>query len=85
MRSPPPPAPQSAQPQQQNYGFGGAGFVQPPFGGFINENTAQMGVQMAEKCVTYIFSYEYGRLLGQGSKNLLHSGAALCEEALGGF
>jgi hypothetical protein len=54
MRSPPPPVPQGAQntqPQQQNYGYGGAGFIQPPFGGFINENTASMGVQMAEKYV----------------------------------
>lgn len=69
MRSPPPPAPQSAGPQgqqggygyggqQQNQGFMGGipGMGGGQFGGFINESTATMGVQMAEKYMDQQFS-----------------------------
>ena len=54
MRSPPPPAPQSTGPQGQQqaggYGYNPQSFMGAgQFGGFINESTATMGVQMAEK------------------------------------
>jgi len=60
MRSPPPPAPQSAGPQVQaqggGYGYNAQGFMGAgQFGGFINENTASMGVQMAEKYVVHLY------------------------------
>src|SRR5271156_2729541 len=52
MRSPPPPASQQQQPQTNSYGNpyasafgqGGSGFG-PGFGGFINDHSAQMGLQ----------------------------------------
>ena len=59
LRSPPPPASQNSQ-QQGGYGYGqqqqqgqpGQGdFMHPAFGGFINDPTAQMGLQMGRSAV----------------------------------
>ncbi|KAI9817452.1 MAG: hypothetical protein M1827_001062 [Pycnora praestabilis] len=57
MRSPPPPAPQQQQ-QHATYGNpyqpqgrgggGGGGPMQPAFGGFMNDQTAQMGFQLGK-------------------------------------
>ncbi|KAK5013312.1 Protein transport protein yif1, partial [Cryomyces antarcticus] len=54
LRSPPPPAP---QPQQSGYGYpqqqqgAGGGYMQPAFGGFMNDSTAQMGFQVGKSAV----------------------------------
>jgi hypothetical protein len=52
-------------------GMGGAGGV--PFGGFINESTASMGVQMAEKYMDQQFS-RYVNV--SALKNLFNGGLA---------
>jgi protein transport protein YIF1 len=63
LRSPPPPQPQSQpqQQQQQQQGYGaypqqaggaaGGGFMHTPFGGFMNDPTAQMGFQVGKSAV----------------------------------
>jgi hypothetical protein len=37
--------------QQQQYGYAPSNYGQPPFGGFINDPTAQMGLQMGKTAV----------------------------------
>ncbi|KAI4736469.1 YIF1-domain-containing protein [Aureobasidium sp. EXF-12298] len=55
LRSPPPPMTQQQQQQQaqqqQQYGYAPNNYGQPPFGGFINDPTAQMGFQMGKTAV----------------------------------
>ena len=55
LRSPPPP---QGTPQQQGYGgYGGqqqqqgGNYMQPGFGGFMNDHTAQMGFQVGKSAV----------------------------------
>ncbi|KAI9838763.1 MAG: hypothetical protein M1837_002329 [Sclerophora amabilis] len=63
MRSPPPPAPQQQQPLQSGYGNpyqpqgGGGQHVHPAYGGFLNDQTAQMGFQVGKSAV--MASQEY--------------------------
>ncbi|CAD0094618.1 unnamed protein product [Aureobasidium vineae] len=54
LRSSPPPMTQQQQQQQaqqQQYGYAPSNYGQPPFGGFINDPTAQMGFQMGKTAV----------------------------------
>lgn len=62
LRSPPPPQPAS-QPQQGQYGYpqqgvphagagqGGSGYMNQNFGGFINDSTAQIGLQLGRNAM----------------------------------
>lgn len=60
MRSPPPPVSQQPGAQTNSYGNpyqpspaqGGSGTFAPDFGGFMNDPTAQMGIQMAKGFTT---------------------------------
>ncbi|KAF2839767.1 YIF1-domain-containing protein [Patellaria atrata CBS 101060] len=59
LRSPPPPVPQSQQQSPNSYGYpqqgggqqAGSGYAHAPFGGFMNDPTAQMGFQMGKTAV----------------------------------
>ncbi|KAI9805013.1 MAG: hypothetical protein M1833_006316 [Piccolia ochrophora] len=60
MRSPPPPVPQQQQQQQSGYGSpyqpqpgggGGASHMHPAYGSFLNDQTAQMGLQVGKSAV----------------------------------
>ncbi|KAF2097969.1 YIF1-domain-containing protein, partial [Rhizodiscina lignyota] len=59
LRSPPPPVSQSQQQQSGGYGYGGAPqgqgqgnpYMNQAFGGFMNDTTAQMGIQVGKSAM----------------------------------